>query len=98
LLDAVRQREWLFEALQDCEGLEVFPSQANYLLFRVADAGQLWRDLLDDYAIYIRKPGAEPGLDDCLRVTVGSAEQNARFVAALREILARRIRVSEEEA
>ena len=77
------ERERLFQALDALEGVQVWPSQANYLLFRVAGAHVVWQRLLDDFGIYIRDFSSAPGLTDCLRVTVGSPEQNDRFLQAL---------------
>jgi len=77
------ERERLYSALDALGGVQVWPSQANYLLFRVAEAHEVWRRLLDDDGIYVRDFSSAPGLTDCLRVTVGSPEQNGRFLQAL---------------
>jgi len=89
IADIVAQREWLYEALWDTPGVEVWPSQANYVLFRTARAAEVWQRLLDVHDICIRDFSNAPGLTDCLRVTVGSSEQNVRFETALRESVER---------
>lgn len=60
---------------------EVFPSEANLLLVRVADAKRTWQRLADA-GISVRAfgPGA---LADCLRITVGTPTENAALLAAL---------------
>jgi len=86
--DIIRERSWLFDALQDTPNLKVWPSKANYLLFRLEGAGAIWQRLLDKHDIYIRDFSSASGLEECLRVTVGTREENQRFVAALRESIA----------
>ncbi|MCL2438405.1 MAG: histidinol-phosphate transaminase [Coriobacteriia bacterium] len=87
--DIVNERELLFEALKDMAGkntgMKVWPSRANYLLFRADKAHEIWQRLLDVHDIYIRNFSSAPGLKNCLRVTVGSSQENMRFVTALRE-------------
>jgi hypothetical protein len=60
------------------------------VLFRVAHAAALWRDLLHNHSVLVRDFSRSPGLEDCLRVTVGSDEENARFLAAVEDIMSQR--------
>ena len=48
----------------------------------------LWRDLLHNHSVLVRDFSRTPGLEDCLRVTVGTAEENRRFLEAVDEMLA----------
>ncbi len=66
-------------------GVEVFPSQANFLLFRVANATTVFNALKERKILIKNLNGGHPALRDCLRVTVGTAAENAQFVAALAE-------------
>lgn len=72
------------------DGLDVrsWPTDANFILFRPLsrDAREVWSDLLDEQVL-IRDCSGWPGLTGCLRVTVGTAEENDAFVAALRKSL-----------
>jgi histidinol-phosphate aminotransferase len=82
-------RASLTQALQAISGLDVFPSEANFVLVRTvsADARRV-RDGLAQRGILIKcLDGSHPLLRDCLRITVGTPEENSRCVAALREIL-----------
>jgi histidinol-phosphate aminotransferase len=88
--DVLRGRELISAALADLPGVEVFPSEANFVLFRVEHASALWRDLLHSHSVLIRDFSRAPGLDDCLRVTVGTPEENQRFLAAVSEVLSTR--------
>ncbi|MEQ4576884.1 MAG: aminotransferase class I/II-fold pyridoxal phosphate-dependent enzyme, partial [Gammaproteobacteria bacterium] len=62
----------------------VYPSQGNFLLARFADAGSAFQALLDA-GVVVRDQRAAPQLGDALRITIGTPEQNARVLAALRE-------------
>jgi len=88
--DIMRERDRLLHGLSSLEGVQVFPSEANFVMFRVEQAGALWRDLLHSHSVLIRDLSRAPGLEDCLRVTVGNPEENVRFLDAMRDVLAYR--------
>jgi histidinol-phosphate aminotransferase len=79
--EVVTQRGVLAEALA-AKGLEVFPSEANLLLVRFADGQATWKKLADA-GISVRSFGAAGALANCLRITIGTPEENARLLAAL---------------
>ena len=80
-------REKLMAELQVLPGVEPFPSRANFILFRVTDAAVVF-DSLKTQGVLIKNMGASEGpLANCLRVTVGTAEENAAFLQALKQIL-----------
>jgi histidinol-phosphate aminotransferase len=93
--DLIHGRDHLIHGLRLLHGVEVFDSEANFVLFRTAHASAMWRDLLHGHSVLIRDFSRTPGLEDCLRVTVGTTEENARFLEAVEEILAAR-RASEQ--
>ena len=68
--------------------LDVFPSGANFILFRPQSKPGLrvWQELLDR-SILIRDCSGWPRLTDCLRVTIGTREENDEFLAAITEIV-----------
>ncbi|MCY4227277.1 MAG: aminotransferase class I/II-fold pyridoxal phosphate-dependent enzyme, partial [Gammaproteobacteria bacterium] len=84
----VREREKQFKALQAVDGVTVFPSAANFHLFRVSDASRVYRELLNRGVLIKNLHGTDDQLDQCLRVTVGRPGENERFLAALKSILA----------
>lgn len=55
--------------------LNVYPSEANFLLVRVKNARQLYETLLTQ-GIVVRDRSSAPGCRDCLRITIGTKEQN----------------------
>jgi histidinol-phosphate aminotransferase len=83
------ERERVFTALKGLAsyGVQVWPSAANFLLFRVPNATSVWQQLLDDYGIYLRNFAGAPGLSDCLRASIGTPEQNKTFLQALTKIV-----------
>jgi histidinol-phosphate aminotransferase len=84
----VRERERLRAALRAVDGVTVFPSDANFLLVRVhGDAHALWQRLVDR-GVLVRDFSTWPRLADCLRVTIGTPQENDAFLAALREAVA----------
>ena len=64
--------------------VETWPSDANFILFRPLSrsARQVWDDLLAS-SVLVRDCSTWPGLDECLRVTVGTPAENDRFLSAL---------------
>ncbi len=68
--------------------VDSWPSDANFILFRprARDASEVWKSLLD-HSILIRNCTSWEGLRDCLRVTIGTADENDRFLHALKESL-----------
>ena len=88
--DSLRSdREQLFARLQEIPGLTVFPSAANFILFRSrpGDADAIFTGLKSRGVLIKHLNGSAPALADCLRVTVGTPEENAAFLEALRECL-----------
>lgn len=61
----------------------------NFILLKVSDAADVWRRLYDK-GILVRDFSRAEYLEDCLRVTVGTAEENQAFCGALQEIFAER--------
>lgn len=84
IVDRVRSaRERLAAGLNGLEGVRTYPSQANFILFETPrEPSDLWRALLGR-GVVVRDVSAAPGLDRCLRVTVGTEEENDAFLTAL---------------
>ncbi len=77
------ERDVLRERLIRIAGVrEVLPSQANFLAVRFDDADARYRQLLAR-GIVVRDVRRYPGLDDALRITIGSPDENAMLIAVL---------------
>jgi histidinol-phosphate aminotransferase len=83
----IEERERMSAALAGL-ALDVFPSGANFILFRPLHRSgrEVWQELLDR-SILIRDCSGWPRLADCLRVTIGTPSENAEFLSAITEIL-----------
>lgn len=82
------ERERVYRALCAIDGIEVFPSDANFILFRTpGDAAAIDSAFLDQ-GVQIRNMTPWPGCDGCLRVTIGTPEENDLFIAAADAVLA----------
>ena len=89
ITEIIRNRDRLYDRLAAIDGVAPFPSEANFILLRVDNAASVWRDLLHEHEVLIRDFSRSPGLEGCLRVTVGTEEENDRFVSGLAEVLER---------
>ena len=77
-------RARLGAALSALPGTRVFPSEANFFLVRVRDADATY-DALKRQGVLVRN--LHPGLDNCLRINVGTPDENRILLSALREAM-----------
>ncbi len=83
----IEDRERLKAALDVRPGVEAFPSAANFVLFRTAHpAGEVFERLYEN-GVLVRDVSGYPMLERSLRVSVGTAGENARFLEALDDAL-----------
>jgi histidinol-phosphate aminotransferase len=84
----VAERERVAAAMTAWQ-VEVFPSQANFVLFRPRGlrGRAVWQHLVDR-SVLVRDCSSWPRLDDCLRVTIGTPAENDAFLTALSEVCA----------
>ena len=82
------ERERVAAALRALREVTVWPSAANFLLFRTPlDGPTLFQRLLAR-GVLVRDFSGQPRLEGCLRVTVGAPEENDAFLDAVRASLA----------
>jgi histidinol-phosphate aminotransferase len=79
------ERAKLGEALRALAGVTVFPSEANFFLVRVSDADRTF-EALTRQGVLVRNLNS-PALRNCLRITVGTPDENRILLNALREAL-----------
>lgn len=83
----IEERQLVAEKLRKIPAVQkVFPSAANFLLFKIGDAKEIYLKLAKR-GVIIRYRGNEPHCDDCLRVTIGMPDENARFLKELNYVL-----------
>ena len=76
------ERERLRGALGKIDDLHIYPTDANFFLVRVQDADFLFTELVKS-DILVRRFEGKGRLGDCLRITVGTREENDRLTEAL---------------
>ena len=82
-------RASLFAALAQLTGITAYPSEANFVLFRTREGRgpRVFAGLKEHRILVKNLDGTHPLLRDCLRVTVGTAEENRAFLEAMRDLL-----------
>ena len=79
----VSERERLFNEMEKINGVKPFPSEANFILFKVKDPDKVYNSLLKK-GILVRN--IKDVVKGCLRVTVGTPEENTAFLKALKTV------------
>ena len=64
---------------------KVYPSDSNFLLFRVKNKAQEMYKLMADRGVVTRYRGNELHCDECIRVTIGKKEENEQFLVELKK-------------
>ncbi len=84
-----KDREGLYAALMEIDDIEVYESHANFILFRVKNLpSRAVFDALKTQGVLIKNLGDKEGpLYGCLRVTVGTQDENQKFLHALQVAL-----------
>jgi histidinol-phosphate aminotransferase len=81
------ERERVSAAFTAMDGVQIFPSQANFILIRVADADAVF-DQLKAAGILVKNMNAAGGLlAGCLRITIGTRDENNAVLTAIREMM-----------
>lgn len=81
-----QQRDKLSEALSKLPFIrKVWPSQANFLLVEVEDADQLM-DVCKRNEIILRNMNDKSNLENCVRITIGSPEENVQLVMVMQQM------------
>ena len=89
--EILTEKENLKQELNQINGVEmVYPSSANFLLVKVPMANKVYHELIHK-KIIVRDRSKVHHCDDCLRITVGSKEENKQLVIALKEVLIQQV-------
>ena len=78
----ISEREKLFNELSEIEGIKPYPSEANFILFRIKNPDRIYQALLKKGVLIRNMKGV---VDGCLRVTVGTPEENRIFIRDLKD-------------
>ncbi len=85
--DIRAQRSLLVDALRALPGVKTWKSDANMVLIRVADAAKTFEGMRSCGVLVKNVSKMHPLLADCLRLTVGTADENTQMLAALKKFL-----------
>jgi histidinol-phosphate aminotransferase len=79
----VAERKRLYHAMQKLEAIVPYPSDANFILFKVNNAEKIYRRLFKEGVLIRNMTGA---VGNCLRVTVGKPKENSIFLKTLKRV------------
>ncbi|RFC40725.1 MAG: histidinol-phosphate aminotransferase [Candidatus Nitrotoga sp. CP45] len=80
-----QDRAWLYERLVGVADVRPYVSDANFILFRVMHADKIFHGLKKRGVLIKNLSKSHPLLVNCLRVTVGTPQENEHFIRALQE-------------
>lgn len=81
------ERQYVAEQLGHSDAVDkVYPSNANFLLFKIKNAKEVYQNLAK-MGVIVRYRGNEPHCEDCLRVTIGMPDENVKFLKALKDVV-----------
>jgi len=80
------EKNRVFERMKIIPGIEVFPTDANFILFKIDNADRIYAGLIEK-DILIRNFNSPGRLENCMRVTIGTQQENDAFLKALTSIL-----------
>jgi len=82
--EIIKERQRLYKELLKINGIKVFISEANFILFKIKESKKIYNEL-SKRGILIRDLSSI--LPDSLRVTVGTKQENDEFLKELKNIL-----------
>ena len=86
ILSILEERDRLMNELSKLPSITVYPSNSNFILFQVTSDGEKIFNKLKEKGTLLRNLNSHPRLKDCLRVTIGTKQENNQFLDQLRKI------------
>lgn len=84
--EVLANRTWLHEQLQTLpQVVQIFDSEANYLLVKFQNGAKVFKTLWDR-GIILRDQNKALGLANCIRITIGTADENRQVIEAIKEM------------
>jgi len=85
--EVMERRTELFDALKRINGIHPYPSDANFIFFSCDfDTDRVYSDLVQE-GILIKNLNSPGVLKNCMRVTVGTRNENEEFLNALKKVI-----------
>lgn len=82
----IQEREKMYQALCTIPRIVPYPSSSNFILFQTPDGKKVFNGLKEK-GVLVRPVNSHPLLRDCLRVTIGTSEENQIFIDTLRIVV-----------
>ena len=82
----IGERDRVYEALRAMPGIRAYISTANFVLFEASQSPGEVFEWLCDRGVLIRNVSAYPMLERALRVSIGTPDENDRFLTAMQEL------------
>ncbi|TRO54050.1 histidinol-phosphate transaminase [Candidatus Bathyarchaeota archaeon] len=86
----INERIWLMDNLKQIDGIDPYPSDANFILFKVSRDklnSNALTERLEKRKVLVKDRGHLQLLENCIRVTIGSRKMNQAFLSALKASL-----------
>ena len=80
----ISERQRLFQGMENIKGIKPYPSDANFILFKVKDPDKIYRGFIKR-GVLVRN--MKEILNGCLRVTVGTPRENIIFLKTLKQLV-----------
>jgi histidinol-phosphate aminotransferase len=80
----ISERGRLFSEMAKIKGIKPYPSEANFILFRVKKPDKIYKGLIKKGILVRNMSGV---VDGCLRVTIGTPGENKGFIKVLKEVI-----------
>jgi histidinol-phosphate aminotransferase len=82
----VAERNRLMGELSKLPAINVYPSNSNFILFQASEGGEKLFNVLKQNGTLLRNLNSHPRLKNCLRVTIGTRQENNQFLDQLRKV------------
>ncbi len=84
IINTIQQRNWIHDQLQQFKFVQIiYTSDANFILVKVDDADKLYQYLLL-HRIIVRNRSKEPLCSNCIRITIGTEQENQHLINTLK--------------
>jgi len=83
----LKERHRLMETLEKIDSITIFPSDSNFFLLRTEQPVEKMFRFLMDHGILVRNLSSHPKLNNCLRITVGTKDENNRFLSKIADFV-----------
>lgn len=86
----IKERNWLMDNLKKIDGIDPYPSSANFILFKVTKErlnSTTLTERLEKRKVLVKDRGHLQLLENCIRVTIGTRKMNQAFLSALQASL-----------